>query len=69
MIVDELFQKYDFAVKDISEIDKNKMFLHYTNLNNLSSIAKKGLEPNIGINAKIIEKAKKYFFQLVIKEH
>ena len=64
MIVDELFQKYDFAVKDISEIDKNKMFLHYTNLNNLSSIAKKGLEPNIGINAKIIEKSKKVFFSI-----
>ena len=64
MTIDELFQRYGFVIKDIREIDRNKMFLHYTSLDNLSSIAKKGLEPNIGINAKVIEKTKKIFFSI-----
>lgn len=64
MTGNELFEKYGFAIKDIREIDRNKMFLHYTNMDNLNGIAKKGLEPNIGINAKIIEKSKKVFFSI-----
>lgn len=53
-----------FNVKELSEIDNNKMFLHYTSISNLNSISKKGLVPSIGINAKIIEKTKKVFFSI-----
>lgn len=45
-----------FKIKGLSEIDNNTMFFHYTNISNLDSISKKGLEPNIGVNAKRIEK-------------
>lgn len=47
---------------DISKIDKNKCFLHYTNKNNIDSIFKFGLEPRIGKNSMAIEKSKKIFF-------
>ena len=53
-----------FNVKELLKIDNNKMFLHYTNISNLDNISKKGLEPNIGINAKVIEKTKKVFFSI-----
>lgn len=52
------------VVEDILDIDNNKMFLHYTNIANLDNIIKKGLEPNIGVNAKVIEKTKKVFFSI-----
>lgn len=48
--------------KDVSELDLTKMFLHYTNKNNLENIFKKGLIPKVGENSKGIEKHKKIFF-------
>ena len=47
---------------DISEIDLNEDFFHYTNKNNLVSISKNGLEPRIGANSLYVEKSKKVFF-------
>lgn len=49
---------------DISNVDLNNVFLHYTNIQNLNSIMEKGLIPKIGINAKVIEKSKKIFFSI-----
>ena len=51
-----------FNIKDISKIDMNNTFLHYTAKNNLSTIIKNGLEPRIGKNSLYVEKSKKVFF-------
>lgn len=48
--------------KDVSELDLDNMFLHYTSIKNLKSISKKGLLPKVGENSKGIEKNKKIFF-------
>ena len=47
---------------NINDISVDNVYLHYTNLANLDSILKKGLEPRIGINSKVIEKSEKIFF-------
>ena len=47
---------------DITLLDCNEAFLHYTNKNNLDSIFKGGLIPAIGNNSKNIELNKKIFF-------
>lgn len=52
----------DFNVKDISQIDMNNTFFHYTSKNNLNTIKKNGLEPRIGENSLYVEKSKKVFF-------
>lgn len=44
---------YDFKIRDLSEFNLNKIFLHYTNIDNLR-----------GINEKGIEKTKKVFFSI-----
>lgn len=49
---------------DISTIDLDNVFLHYTNIQNLNSIIDNGLVPKKGINAKVIEKSKKIFFSI-----
>lgn len=49
---------------DITKIDRNNSFLHYTNQNNLNSIFDTGLEPRIGKNSMAIEKSKKIFFTI-----
>ncbi len=49
---------------DISEIDLNKAFFHYTNVDNLDSITINGLEPKIGKNSRGIEKSEKIFFSI-----
>ena len=51
-----------FNIKDISKIDMNNTFFHYTAKNNLSTIIKNGLEPRIGKNSLYVEKSKKVFF-------
>ena len=52
----------NFNIKDISQINMNKTFFHYTNKNNLNTIIKNGLEPRIGKNSLYVEKSKKVFF-------
>ena len=52
----------NFNIKDISQININKTFFHYTNKNNLNTIIKNGLEPRIGKNSLYVEKSKKVFF-------
>lgn len=47
---------------DISELDLDNAFFHYTSKDNLENISKEGLIPNIGENAISIEKTKKVFF-------
>lgn len=42
--------------------DMQSNYFHFTNKKNLNSINTKGLIPNIGVNAKNIEKTKKIFF-------
>lgn len=54
--------KDDIIVKDISEIDLEHSFFHYTNKQNLDTIIKKGLEPRIGENSLYVEKTPKVFF-------
>lgn len=51
-----------FNVKDISHVDLEKSFFHYTNKQNLESILSKGLEPRIGENSLYVEKTPKVFF-------
>ena len=52
----------NFNIKDISQINMNNTFFHYTNKNNLNTIIKNGLEPRIGENSLYVEKSKKVFF-------
>lgn len=46
---------------DIGEVDEEKVFLHYTNKNNIDNIFKFGLEARIGKNSMFIEKSPKIF--------
>ena len=46
----------------INKKDLNSNYFHFTDRKNLKSIKSKGLVPNIGNNAKNIEKTKKVFF-------
>ena len=52
----------DFISIDISQIDLNNSFFHYTNKKNLPQIFEKGLEPRIGKNSIYLEKTPKVFF-------
>lgn len=47
-------KKYNISLNDI-----NNNYFHFTSSNNIESIEEKGLLPNIGKNAKYIEKTKK----------
>ncbi len=47
---------------DLKNINWDTVYLHYTNKSNLNDIIENGLQPRKGINAKVIEKSKKYFF-------
>ncbi len=47
---------------NLSKKDLYSNYFHFTDGKNLESIAQKGLIPNIGCNAKNIEKTKKIFF-------
>lgn len=49
---------------DFIDHDMNSTFFHYTNKNNLSSIALNGLEPRVGPNSMHVEKSKKIFFAI-----
>lgn len=49
-------QRYILNTKNL-----NSNYFHFTDKKNLESIQSKGLIPNIGSNAKNIEKTKKYF--------
>ena len=60
-----VFLKYPSI--DISDIDGDTSFLHYTNSSNLKEIFEKGLEPRIGKNSVVIEKSKKVFFTVGFK--
>ena len=53
----------NIKIKDIKEINLNKVFLHYTNEKNLESISKEGLKPQIGMNSKGAEISKKFSLQ------
>ena len=59
-----MIENVELNMINISEIDLDKVYLHYTNKNNLVSIYKNGLQPKIGKNAKVIEKTKKVFFSV-----
>ena len=61
---DDILLNKNINTYDISKVNLNNIFLHYTNVNNLNSIMEKGLIPKIGINAKVIEKSKKIFFSV-----
>lgn len=50
------------AAKDISLIDIENSFFHYTNRQNLNTILQNGLEPRIGENSLYVEKTPKVFF-------
>lgn len=52
----------DIIVKDISQIDIEHTFFHYTNKKNLDTILENGLEPRIGANSLYVEKTPKIFF-------
>lgn len=52
----------NFLCKDISEINLEHSYFHYTNKQNLYTIFKDGLEPRIGENSLYVEKTPKVFF-------
>lgn len=54
-------------VEDIKDIDICYSFFHYTNKNNIESIAEKGLLPKIGDSATGIETTEKIFFVIGAK--
>lgn len=54
--------KDNIIVKDISQIDLEHTFFHYTAEQNLDTILQNGLEPRIGENALYVEKTRKVFF-------
>ncbi len=54
----------NFDCIDISEINGDTSYLHYTNRKNLVNIFKLGLEPRIGKNSVGIEKSQKSFFTI-----
>lgn len=51
-------------IEDIQNIDIQFAFFHYTNKNNIESIAKKGLIPKIGNSSTGIEITEKIFFAI-----
>lgn len=51
-------------ITDISKVNLENIFLHYTSKDNIDNIFKNGLEPRIGENSKGIEKTKKVFFTI-----
>ena len=54
--------KNNIISRDISQIDLSQTFFHYTNMKNLKTILKNGLEPRIGENSLYVEKTPKVFF-------
>lgn len=52
----------NFLCKDISEINLEHSYFHYTNKQSLYTIFKNGLEPRIGENSLYVEKTPKVFF-------
>lgn len=54
----------EIRFKQVSEIDLESSFFHYTNSSNIESIFRNGLEPRIGKNSKGIEKSRKVFFSI-----
>lgn len=52
----------NFLCKDISEINLEHSYFHYTNKQNINTIFKDGLEPRIGENSLYVEKTPKVFF-------
>lgn len=52
----------NFLCKDISKINLEHSYFHYTNKQNLYTIFKDGLEPRIGENSLYVEKTPKVFF-------
>lgn len=50
--------------KDISELELDSSFFHYTNIVNLDTIMKNVLEPRIGKNSLYVEKTPKIFFSI-----
>lgn len=54
----------DYNSIDITKVNKDISYLHYTNVNNLSNIFEFGLEPRIGINSIGLEKSPKVFFTI-----
>lgn len=54
--------KGNIIVKDISQIDMQHTFFHYTSKKNLDTILENGLEPRIGENSLYVEKTPKIFF-------
>ena len=57
----------NFLCKDISKINLEHSYFHYTNKQNLYTIFKNGLEPRIGENSLYVEKTPKYSLQKVKK--
>ncbi len=55
-----------FDYMDVEKLN-DETALHYTNIKNLESISKKGLQARIGKNSKVIEKSKKVFFSVGTK--
>ena len=47
---------------DVKEVSLDKLFIHYTDIDNLEDILANGLEPRIGENSAVVEKSKKVFF-------
>lgn len=56
-----------YPTVNLDELDLSKIYLHYTNINNLENIFKEGLIPQIGNAAFCIEKTKKVFFTIGIE--
>ncbi len=55
-----------FDYMDVEKLN-DETALHYTNIKNLESISKKGLQARIGKNSKVIEKSKRVFFSVGTK--
>lgn len=53
--------KRNIIVKDISQIDMQHTFFHYTSKKNLDTILENGLEPRIGENSLYVERTPKIF--------
>lgn len=52
----------DLITKNISDVDSEQAFFHYTSRRNLPSILENGLEPRIGENSLYVETTPKVFF-------
>lgn len=51
---------------DISKINLDKAYFHFTNKNNIDRIALNNLLPKIGENSSMLKKQKRFSFQLVL---